>query len=217
MNKTAISVQNLTVSYNAFKILDNISFEIYKNDLIFIIGGNGSGKSTLIKTIMGLKKEDKGIIKILGQNHSQKLVAEHISYLPQYTNLERNFPITVEEIIELECSSKKSCPVGATGHLKDLQAEELINKRLDELSGGEFQKVLIARTLIRNSDILIFDEPTNNLDYKTHQIFKSILEKQLSQNKTIIIITHNIDEIKLSKNRHKILEIKNRKVYERNF
>lgn len=192
--KAAIQIQNLTIFQSGkIPLIQDINLEIPEGEITYVLGGNGLGKSTLIKTIIGLQKNYTGKIKIFGEENTQKVVSKNISYLAQTSVISREFPITVEEIINLACDKGKECPYDVSGHLKTFNAEKLIYKKIGELSGGEFQKVLIARCLIGDKPILILDEPFNNLDHQS-EIDLIALLRNLSKekNKTIILVTHDL-------------------------
>lgn len=181
------------------EILRNISLEIPKGELLYILGSNGSGKTTLIKTILGIIKPDSGNVSIFGKPNTQEQVSRHIGYVPQYSSMERDFPISVEEVIELECSTLDHCNINAHEHLKYFNAESFKNDRLSELSGGEFQKVLIARAFVSNPKILILDEPFNNLDKLAQQELLTLIDKLHNEDgMTVLIITHDPNIIKKS-------------------
>ncbi|HEX9804539.1 MAG TPA: metal ABC transporter ATP-binding protein [Candidatus Dojkabacteria bacterium] len=194
MNK-ALEIQNLNVKLGNAPILKNISFSIDKGELAYLFGRNGSGKSTLVKAILGLIPYHTGTIKLDGNHISQKQVADKIGYVPQYSDIERDFPISVKEIIELECGLGRRCPVIPEEHLRILNAENLVNKKLSNLSGGEFQKVLIARTLILNPEIIIMDEPFNNLDDNSQKFLVKFIADMNKAGKTIILISHDYNII----------------------
>lgn len=189
----AIKVKNLKVNYGKYSILDNVNFEIYEGDLVYIFGANGSGKSTLIKTILGLISKSSGEIKIFEKNSSRDIIAQNFGYVPQYNNIDREFPISVEEVIDLECKvSSTKCSTNPKEHLELLGASHLLKKKLDELSGGEFQKVMIARALTSDPKILILDEPINNLDDKSQKDLMNFINLINSkENKTILLISHD--------------------------
>jgi zinc transport system ATP-binding protein len=193
MQDIAISVKNLTAKLNDKTIIDSISFNIPKGDFVFILGNNGSGKSTLIKSILGIVKESSGEVSIFGKRHTQEVISKYFGYVPQYTLIEKNFPISVKEVIALECNaSNKPCTSEHTDHLKYFKAEHLINRKLSDLSGGEFQKVLISRAMVINPEIIILDEPMNNLDQESQDELMQLLRK-LNREKgiTVIIVTHD--------------------------
>lgn len=193
--KIDIEISDLTISYGEIEALKNITFTIRENDFVGIIGPNGGGKSTLIKSLLGLLEPKKGSIRINGN--------KEIAYVPQFAEFDRKFPISVEEVIKMGLIKSKSYffkkytdnELDKFQHIVNkLNIQKLIKKQLSELSGGQLQKVLVARALISDPGILLLDEPTANLDVKTKNDIYSML-KVLSKDITILIITHDIAEI----------------------
>jgi len=190
-----IRFDKVSVSYGAVKALDTISFDVKKQDFIGIIGPNGGGKSTLVKALLGLVELDNGKIYI---NPDKK-----VGYVPQFAEFDQSFPISVIEVIlsglikgknfffkkysneEIDFADKMMNKLGING---------LKHKQIGELSGGQLQKVLVARSLVSRPGILILDEPTASLDVKVKNEIYDILRK-LSEDITILIITHDIAEI----------------------
>lgn len=194
----AIKVSKLKVDYGKHTILKDVNFEINKGEIVYIFGANGSGKSTLIKALLGIIIPTKGEIEIFGKTNTPKIVSTYCGYVPQYSQIDKDFPISVREVIELECSvANAKCPQSPETHLKVLDAEHLVDKKLDELSGGEFQKVMIARSMTSDPEILIMDEPINNLDDKSQkELIKFIEGLNEKLKKTILIISHDFNIIK---------------------
>ncbi|MBR3204386.1 metal ABC transporter ATP-binding protein [Candidatus Saccharibacteria bacterium] len=208
-----LSVKNLNIVYDKNTIISSANFSIKKGDFVCVVGSNGSGKSTLIKTLLGL------IFPASGKIIFDKTIKKHsIGYLPQESKIDQSFPATVLEIVlsgTLEKSSKKffykkSDKNCAEDCLKNLNIEKLKTKCFSELSGGQKQKVLLARALASTSDLLFLDEPSNNLDYKSRKEFYSLLKSLNENGLTIIMITHDIDSDDLIGN--KIISIKDGKV-----
>lgn len=187
----AINVQSLQVRLDQYDVLSDLNFTIDQGNFVYILGDNGSGKTTLIKTILGLIKPTSGSISIFEQPLSQDMVAQHIAYVPQRSEIDRTFPMSVEEMIRLECEHAHTCELGADGHLEAFASSELKSRRISQLSGGEFQRVLIARALVTSPDILILDEPFNNLDKNIQETLYLLLQELNSEGKTIIVITHD--------------------------
>ena len=186
--KPLVKITDVTFGYAGVTILSGINLVINKGDYVLITGGNGSGKSTLIKLILGLIKPVKGEIKM----SDPKLVEKSVGYVSQSINIDKDFPITVKELILLECKvSKNLCKLSPQVHLAVFNAENLVDKKIGELSGGELQKVLISRALVTDPDILILDEPTNNLDKLAQKNLHNLLKKLNKQGKTIIQVTHS--------------------------
>ena len=190
-----IELKNLTLGYDKDIILKDINLSIEDNDFVCVVGANGSGKSTLIKGILGLIKPIKGkvIYKGLKQNY--------IGYMPQETKVDSNFPASVLEIVlsgtlnqyKNIFYSKEQKEI-ALNNLKLLGIEKLKNKSFSELSGGQRQKVLLARSLCSTDKLLILDEPSNNLDRESKKdLYEIITELNKKNNITIIMITHDLD------------------------
>jgi zinc transport system ATP-binding protein len=211
MTKEAIRVENLNIKLGKRKIIKNAEFTIDKGDLVFLIGANGSGKTTLIKALLGLIDYD-GNIYIKAQKLSKKIIAENLGYVPQYSSIDRDFPLTVEEMIRLECELSPKCDISIDEHLEIFDAKHLKNKQISNLSGGEFQKALIVRSLASSPDIILMDEPVNNLDETSQRnLLRFVRKLNQENNKTILFISHDYNLIK-HETEEKILFIENKKI-----
>jgi zinc transport system ATP-binding protein len=190
-----ISVDNLTFCYNGLEVISDISFTVRKGDYLGIAGPNGSGKSTLIKNILGILQPQKGRVNIFGQPLISFNQWNRIGYLPQRINsLNQHFPGTVEEIVQL--GMKKKNPVDLKRALEMMGIAHLAARLIGELSYGEQQRTMLARTLINQPDLLIFDEPTTALDPETREIFYSLTgEMNRTKGTTIVLITHDTSVI----------------------
>lgn len=191
-----ISVNNLYLGYDSKIILEDISFNIDERDFICVVGPNGSGKSTLIKGILGLISPSKGFIK-----YDKSLKKNFIGYMPQETKVDSNFPASVKEIVLSGCLNNHKLNPFYTKkdknlvlkNLKLLKIENLLNENFCYLSGGQRQKVLLARSLCATKKLLILDEPSNNLDYSTKEELYLILESLNKNGIAIIMITHDLN------------------------
>lgn len=210
MTSEAISIKNLFFSYqsklksNSF-ILEIDELKIFENDFVSLIGPNGCGKSTLLKLISHLLKPEKGEIKIFDKpinELTQKDIAKYIAYVPQ-TNYSA-FPFSVFEIVMMgrfhnigllgfESESDKKIVLDA---LNEMQILHLANKGIKEISGGEAQRVFIARAIAQQSKIILLDEPTSHLDLE-HQIliFEKLEELNRNKGKVIITVSHDLNLI----------------------
>lgn len=211
-NLNTIEIKNLTVKYDNLTAINDISLVAKKGDFIGIIGPNGGGKSTLVKAIMNLKEKSAGEIiidnSILEDNYN------NIRYVAQSTDLNKSFPITVREVVlqgNFSCGlhpfhfHNKSCKKSAISVEEQLKINSLSNRTIDTLSGGEFQRLLIARALISSPEIIILDESTSNVDELSKEIIFSLM-KDISKDKTILMITHDIESILKYANRIIILD-----------
>lgn len=207
-----ISFKNVAIGYNKNKLLSNINFSIEENDFICIVGPNGSGKSSLIKTLLGL------IPSIEGDVIYESIKQNFIGYMPQDNKVDPNFPASVYEIVLSGCLNRlglrpfynrKEKEI-ANKTLKLLKIEKLKNKKFCDLSGGQRQKVLLARSLCATNKLLILDEPSNNLDHTSKDELYEIIKKLNKENNiAIIMITHDLNREELIGN--KIISLKENK------
>ena len=197
--KELIKCNNISLSYDGVDVLKDISFSIYDDDYLCIVGENGSGKSTLIKCLLGIKKADKGeIIMNSGLKHSD------IGYLPQQTSIQKGFPATVEEVVISGClSSRGYRPFYSK---KEKQTAEMNMRRLGildlrkrcyrELSGGQQQRALLARALCAAKKLILLDEPVTGLDpVAINELYNLIGELNQSDKITIIMVSHDIQNL----------------------
>lgn len=206
-----LKVNGLSLGYEKQIVINDISFEVNNKDFILVIGSNGAGKSTLIKGILGIIKPISG--EIIYDSETKN----HIGYMPQETKVDRNFPASVMEIVLSGLINKmgrrpfynKDDKKKAREALKILKIENLEKKIFSELSGGQRQKVLLARSLCATTNLLILDEPSNNLDQESKVEFYSTL-KHLNEGHgiTIIMITHDITRDREAFIGNKVLELR---------
>ena len=212
MNPVIIA-KNLSINYGTNKVISSADFTVDEHDFVCVVGANGSGKSTLIKAILGLIKPSSGKITF-----RDNIKQQSIGFLPQDTKVDSNFPATVFEIVlsgtlgrlNLKAFYRKEDKKRADDALKQLGISKLKNTSFSDLSGGQKQKVLLARALVATSKILILDEPSNNLDHKSRKEFYETLIELNKSGLTIIMITHDLDAEDLIGN--KIIDIKESKV-----
>ncbi|HUN54710.1 MAG TPA: metal ABC transporter ATP-binding protein [Smithella sp.] len=191
MSEDIISINNLTFCYNGLETISDISFTVKKGDYLGIAGPNGSGKSTLIKNILGILQAQKGTINIFGRPLASFNQWNRIGYLPQRINaLNSHFPSTVEEIVQLGVTKRN--PIALKRTLELMGVAHLSTRLIGELSYGEQQRIMLARALISQPDLLIFDEPTTALDPETRDIFYSVTDGMNRKNgTTIVLVTHD--------------------------
>ncbi len=191
-----ITLKNLSLGYDNNVVLKDINIEINEKDFVIVVGPNGSGKSTLIKGILGLIKPMKGNIEY------HNLKQQFIGYMPQETKVDSSFPASVYEIVlsgtlnrlGLKSFYTKKEKKIADENLKLLNIYDLKNKSFCDLSGGQRQKVLLARSLCASKKLLVLDEPSNNLDSESKKdLYNTIIKLNKEKNMTIIMITHDLD------------------------
>lgn len=183
-----IKVNNVSFSYNSTPILQNITFSVRQGEYLGIIGPNGGGKTTLLKIILGLLKPTQGEVLVNDRRP--------MGYVPQRVSQSEGFPATVEEIVQSGRTQLLKDNEAVTNALKISGIEKLKNKRIGNLSGGEKQRVFIARALAGSPKILILDEPSIGVDIAHQQSFYEFL-KHLNHafGLTIIFVSHDVDVV----------------------
>ena len=199
-----IDIKNLTKKFGSHLSLDNVSTKFEKNDYIALMGPNGAGKTTLIRSIMGYYHPSSGEVLINGKNPIKKRmeVLDSISFVPQ---LPPPIKLSLDELMKyIQSSSNVNIDeiIYYANEMK-LDIKSNLNKSFFKLSGGMKQKLLIAISLAKNSDIIIYDEQTANLDPKARDDFYRLL-KENEKEKISLFVTHRLDEIK---------DIVNRQIY----
>ena len=200
---SAIEATTIHYSYGDLPVLDNLSFSVPEGDFFIVIGPNGSGKTTLMKVISGLLKHQKGHLKILNrpiESYKRKALAKTIAFVPQTTSVD--FPFTVMEVVLMG----RSPHLGMLGLEKeeDLKAAEralvftgvnhLADRKMDQLSGGEQQRVFIARAICQEPQIMLLDEPTASLDLAHQSRVMDLMEKlKKEKGVTIVMVSHDVN------------------------
>ncbi len=199
VNDSCISVKDLSFKYDKEWVLKDVSFEIEKGDYVGIIGPNGGGKTTLIKILLGLINPTKGKVRCACSD--KRHLGHRIGYVPQLMGEgTRNFPATVEEVVKIHAypqRGKKAKMKEVEKALKRAGVWDIRDQLIGELSGGQLQRVLIARALIGKPEVLILDEPTLAIDISGKNEFYDFLSDLNKQGISIILISHDIDTIAL--------------------
>lgn len=196
--KTLIEIDDVSFSYTREPVLSHVSLQVEAEEFLGIVGPNAGGKSTLIKLILGLLRPDTGSIRVLGTSPMQ--ARSRIGYVPQYpTFSRRDFPISVLDAVLMGRIGYSRAYAGYSKTDREiahtaLQAVEIANiaqRPVGSLSGGQLQRVLIARALACQPEILILDEPTANIDMRVEEDIFGLLE-HYNDHMTIIVVSHDI-------------------------
>lgn len=205
MGEKIVEMAGINFEYDGMSVLEDINLVIERGDFLGIIGPNGSGKTTLLKIMLGIIKTKQGTIKLFGEDIRSFKDWHRIGYVPQHAiNFDVNFPASVFEVVSMGRFSKKGL-LRKLGE-KDIQIinealeivglKEYKDKRAGELSGGEKQRVFIARALASEPELLILDEPTAGVDVRVQKEFYDFLEKLNKERKiTLVLVTHDIGTI----------------------
>jgi zinc transport system ATP-binding protein len=200
MNAPTIDIRNVTFSFGAQTILEDISLTVEAGDFWGLIGPNGGGKSTLLKLILGMLSPDSGTIIVLGAPPGD--ARTRIGYVPQNVHLNVHFPIAVVDVVlmgrlgphRLGRSYSRTDREIARTCLEEVGMAAFAKRPMANLSGGERQRVIIARALATQPQILLLDEPTSSIDPHFEENLFGILER-LNQHITILLVTHDIGVI----------------------
>lgn len=192
-----LTISKISASYNGDPVLENVNLEVMQGDFIGVIGPNGGGKTTLLKVMLGLLKPLKGEVIYHGG-----LDLTDIGYLPQMPESDITFPLSIQDVVMSGLMHKKRS--GARMGRKDVEkARQVIldlglgshmKSRLDELSGGELQRVFLARALVGSPKLLLLDEPGNFVDTAFEQGFYDKL-KELNESISIMMVSHDVGTI----------------------
>lgn len=194
---SVIQLQDVNFSYGQNKVLEDINVDIRAEEFFGIIGPNAAGKTTLLKILLGLLQPQSGTIEVLGL--SPQKAGHLIGYVPQYPAFPRNFPINVLDVVLMGRLQGGFTPgryskadlVAARDALKVVDISTLETQSIKEISGGQLQRVLIARALAGEPEILILDEPTANIDVQAEESIFSTL-KDYNNRMTILVVSHDI-------------------------
>ena len=198
--QSIIQLNHICAAYERKKVLEDINLTVYEKDFLGVIGPNGGGKTTLIKIILGLLHPISGDIRFY---HEGKEVQEiSMGYLPQYNHLDKQFPISVYEVVLSGLSKTKSLFSRYTQAqhqqvldcLEQMQLTELKDRHIAALSGGQLQRVLLARAIVSKPDVVILDEPNTYIDRRFQKQMYEMLE-QINRECAIIIVSHDVAEV----------------------
>ena len=188
-----VKTSDLLVGYNGRALLPALNFEVYPGEFWAFLGSNGSGKSTLVKTILGLLKHLSGEVQDLTPN---------IGFVPQRSSLDLSVPARARDVIEagalggwnfMNLRYRNTIQARLSDVVKTTHCEELLDQQLSALSEGQKQRVLIARALMSNPQLLVLDEPTSAMDYQAERnLLELLAELQASRQLAIVMVCHNL-------------------------
>jgi ABC-type Mn2+/Zn2+ transport system ATPase subunit len=200
----ALQVENLCVKADNRHLIENITFSVDDGKIVAIIGPNGAGKTTLIKAILGLIPYETGTVSLFGRPFKNSHSDIKVGYVPQKLEFDRTIPLTVSELLGFTVPPAYSIPFmkskGAREHidglLKIVGAQALAQRGIGSLSGGELQRVMIAKAIVNDPKILFLDEPASGVDIEGQERFHDLI-KRLNKEKglTVILISHDLNVV----------------------
>ena len=194
----ALVVRNLWAGYDGKPVLEAVNFQIDRGDMLGIIGPNGSGKSTLIKTILGLVKPMRGSVSVLGRDGAPD--RHLVGYTPQTELVDWDFPVTVADVALMGRYARRGLFRRTTKEDREAadDALELVDifglrdKLIGELSGGQRRRVLLARAMAHNPELLLLDEPMAGLDATAQHQLLDLLDELRAKGATVVLSTHDL-------------------------
>ncbi|HHO75567.1 MAG TPA: metal ABC transporter ATP-binding protein [Deltaproteobacteria bacterium] len=195
--KPVIELEKVCFTYNSSYVLEDVDLVVCEKDFLSIVGPNAGGKTTILKLILGLIKPTKGEVKVFG--NSPVKARPRIGYMPQHTSLDFMFPVSVLDVVLMgrlgtgkrfgfyHQADKKA----AEDALKRVELYDIRHRPFSDLSGGQSQRVLIARAIVSGPELLLLDEPTSNVDLAVETQLYDLLD-QLNDNMTIVLVTHDL-------------------------
>ena len=198
--ESLIATRQLSVSYGATPALSNVSFSASSGELIAVVGPNGAGKSSLMKALVGLI-DHRGEVSLHGRQCHHGRHRHSVAYIPQRHDLDLDFPISAQAVVasgrrrfrrawQLPTSKDR---VAASAALERVGVGHLGTRRINELSGGELQRVLLARALAQEADVLLLDESLSGVDQPTASALIELLAELATGGATLLVTTHDLD------------------------
>lgn len=200
-DKIVVSIQNASFSYEKYTVFSNVNLNLYKGELLFLMGRNGCGKSTLIDSILGIHKINQGRISIRDKSvysYAPADMAKEMAYVPQVHS--RSFPYKVWQVVLMG----RTAHVGGFGSpgeedrqivedtMREVGISHLVDRPYTQISGGEMQMVILARALAQKTPIILMDEPTAHLDFYNELLFLEMVEKFVKQGeRTVLMAAHS--------------------------
>ena len=200
--KELVKLENVWVHHDSVPVLEAINLSIESNDFLGIIGPNGGGKTTLLKVILGLIKPSRGRVTVLGM--SPERGRKYIGYISQVNLFDHDFPISVLEVVLMGRYNKSGLfqryseedRKTAIAALKTVEMLGYKDRQVGKLSGGEQQRVFIARALATSPELLLLDEPTASIDPTMQAEFYELLDK-LKETMAIVLVSHDISAVSI--------------------
>jgi zinc transport system ATP-binding protein len=193
----AIELSSVTVTLGHNRVLDDVSFAVPRGEYLALIGPNGGGKTTLLRVLLGLVRPQEGTVRVLGSDPDE--ARGRVGYVPQHARFDLGFPIRVVDVVHMGRLRDRPRPSWMNGEarrkvieiLEQLEIADLAERPIGKLSGGQLQRVLIARALAVKPELLILDEPTASLDVQSAEAFYDLIQ-ELARRMTVVIASHDV-------------------------
>jgi manganese/iron transport system ATP-binding protein len=198
-NQPILDVQHITVRYNGHVALEDITFHLHEGERVAVVGPNGAGKSTLFKVVSGVLQPGSGEVNIFGSRPRGHVC---IAYIPQRSQVDWNFPVSVADVVMMGRSAKlgplnwphKNDWEHVQRALETVELSDLARRQIGQLSGGQQQRMFIARALAQEAELMLMDEPLSGLDTPAQEGLLNLLDTLQNQKVTIMVATHDLDQ-----------------------
>ena len=207
IEKNVISIKDFELSFGNKKIIHGLNFEVKKGEIFGFLGSNGSGKTTTIRALLGIYQADSGELLINGEEFSPEKFGT-IGYLPEERGLYKKEKVidVMQYFGRLKGLSKKEAQEFSKKYLERVGLEDKANLNIDKLSGGQQQKIQLGITIMGKPDLLILDEPTKGFDPVNRQLLMDIIAEENARGATIVMVTHQMEEVEKICNRALLLK-----------
>ncbi len=201
MSGAAAELAGVSARYGRVRVLTDVSLSVAPAELVGILGPSGAGKTTVLRLLLGEVQPSAGQVRCFGRPLTGHVPPGTVGYVPQIDGSERSFPVTAAGAVELGLAAQSSWRpwfsaaerAAARDALERLGIGALHARRLDELSGGQFQRVMLARALVAQPRLLLLDEPTSGVDLRTRADMLALLEELRGDGLAIVLTTHDLN------------------------
>jgi zinc transport system ATP-binding protein len=200
MAEPLVRIRDLTFGYGREVVLDHVSLDIQPRDFLAVIGPNGGGKTTLLKAVLGLVRPWSGEVNYnLPSGNDPR---GRLGYVPQFSTFDRDFPLRISDMVlmgrlghrRLLRPWSREDRAAAAGAIERLGLQSVARAHVSEVSGGQLQRALIARSLVSEPEILFLDEPTASIDAESRETLRALLE-DLNRSIPIVVVTHDVTSL----------------------
>lgn len=214
MNEDIVSIKDFGLSFGDKKIIHGLNFSVKRGEIFGFLGSNGSGKTTTIRALLGIYQADSGELLINGKKFSPERTGL-IGYLPEERGLYRKEKVidVMQYFGQLKGLSKKEARDFSQDFLRRVGLEDKARLNIDKLSGGQQQKIQLGITIMGKPDLLILDEPTKGFDPVNRELLMEIIKEENARGATIIMVTHQMEEVEKICNRALLLKNGKTKAY----
>ena len=197
---SAIEVRGVTVRYGDVLALDDVSLDVYAGRVTGLIGMNGSGKSTLFKSILGLVRPSAGTVALEGGDSASARRRGLVGYVPQSEDVDWSFPVSVRDVVMMgrygrQGITRRARPADRTTvdeALERLELQDLADRQIGQLSGGQRKRAFVARGIAQDAGILLFDEPFAGVDKRSEATIVRLLRELAASGRTVLVSTHDL-------------------------